>query len=125
MSLHPHLDHKCDHEENRMKICAPCGRKIVFQNKPSNHFLLNENHAALVKKYISDQFDVSNEKFPKSICISCRLTINELEKHGSSKRPLPTMPNYEDIKLSKTTRQITSCECYICLTARSTNHQKK
>ena len=124
MSLHTHLDHKCDHEENRMKVCAPCGKKIVFQNKPCEHFLLSEKHVTLIKNPINNQFDVSHKKFPKSTCITCRLTIGELEKHGISKRPLPSMPNYEDIKLAKETRQMTSCDYYICLTARRTNHSK-
>lgn len=118
-----HPKYKCNHEENRKKICALCGKKIIFQSKPDHHFLLSEKHTDLIKKHINDQFDISNEKFPKSVCSTCRLTLNEYEK-GIFKRPLPTMPNYEDLNLAKETRTMI-CNCYICLTARLTSHSKK
>ncbi|XP_017471799.1 PREDICTED: uncharacterized protein LOC108370259 isoform X2 [Rhagoletis zephyria] len=36
MSSISHPQHKCNHEENRFKVCAPCGRKIKFgSSKPS------------------------------------------------------------------------------------------
>ncbi|GLV33197.1 hypothetical protein CBL_03853, partial [Carabus blaptoides fortunei] len=90
--------HKCDHEEHRLKVCAPCGKKIVFGNRQRSEFSITENLAGLLKKHINDQFDASNSKFPISICSTCRKTIMEREK-GNAKRPLPTMPNYEDMKM--------------------------
>ena len=41
MSISHHPEHKCDHEENRMKVCATCGNKIIFRNKPFPLFLIN------------------------------------------------------------------------------------
>lgn len=111
----PHPEHKCDQEENRTKVCALCGKKIIFQNKPFQQFLLTEKHIEVIKEHINDQFDISNKKFPKSTCSSCRLTINEYGK-GIFKRPRPTMPNYEDLNLAKEIRTMI-CNCYICVTA--------
>lgn len=65
------MSHKLSHEENRRKVCAPCGKKIVFGDKKPNFFQITENQAKLIRKFINKQFDISNPKFPFSICGSC------------------------------------------------------
>ena len=118
-----YLDHICDHEENRLKICATYDIKIVFGNRRRSEFSITENLADLIKKHVHEKFDVSNSKFPVSICSTCRKSIMEREK-GSKTRPFPTMPNYEDVQLAKETRSTSACNCYICLTARFKGHSK-
>lgn len=99
-TLHPKIDHKCDYEENRFKVCAPCRRKIIFGNKKSNYFRISERYEKLIKMHINANFNSFDIKFPRSICCTCRLTLCDYEKNDF-KRPLPTMPNYEDISLPK------------------------
>lgn len=116
------MPHKLSHEENRTKVCAPCGKKIFFGDKKPTFFHISENHAKLIRKFINEQFDISNPKFPFSICGTCRVTLSE---HDKCTRPKPTMPNYEDIQLPKETRANNdTCNCYICITARYYGHPK-
>ena len=42
MPAHPST--KCSHEENRSKICGPCGKKLVIGKKKISNFRLTENH---------------------------------------------------------------------------------
>ncbi|CAH1101843.1 unnamed protein product [Psylliodes chrysocephalus] len=123
--LSTHLDHKCDHEKNRLKVCAPCGKKFVVANRRRSEFSITENLTGLIKQHINHQFDLSNSKFSVSICSTCRRTIMEREK-GNLNRPLPTMPKYEDMHLAKETRTRTAsdCNCSICLTTRFRGHSK-
>lgn len=114
-----HTDHRCTHEENRVKVCAVCGQKMVFGTNFRSKFAISTNLCTLIKKHVNEGFDLLNDKFPTSICSSCRFTITEHEKNNK-KRPLPNMPNYEDINVGKET----ICNCYICLTARKEAHSK-
>lgn len=116
-----HKSSKCTHEENRKKVCAPCGKKIVIHRKSS--FLINEDLEKLLKKFLLPDFHHTNEKYPLAICGSCRLTLQEYDKK-IYKRQLPGMPNYTDIILRPNTRFLKTYECYICLTARSPAHFK-
>jgi hypothetical protein len=44
---------KCTHEENRRKVCATCGRKIIFGKSSVSKFLITENINNLIKLHIS------------------------------------------------------------------------
>ena len=101
------MSHKCSHEENRRKVCAPCGQKIYFGNIKQEKFFINTKSENLIRKYINKNFNIAEEKFPTSICRTCYLTLLDHEK-GGFKRSLQTMPNYKDLKLPKDTRQKTN-----------------
>ncbi|CAH1107748.1 unnamed protein product [Psylliodes chrysocephalus] len=117
-------DHKCPHDENRKKVCAPCGKKITCGTKKLEYFLINERHLNLVKKFVNPDYNLCDSKFPVSICDTCRRTLNDYDKNNST-RPLPKMPNYEDLLLPKATRTTQdTCNCYICLTGRFKAHTK-
>lgn len=115
-----------NHEDNRKKVCVLCGRKIVLNKQKIDYFSVKK-YEDLVKKFGNKSFESFNSKFPLSLCTTCRVTLKEHEKN-ITKRPLPIMPNYEDIQLRKETRSSNSndqfCYCYICLTARSQGHSK-
>lgn len=120
----PNLDHKCDHEENRKKVCAPCGKKIVFGKKKSDFYHITDKYANLIKIFINKDFSTADPRFPLSICGTCRNTLLEHEKNDF-KRPLQSMPNYKDIMLPKVTRANNGndvCNCYVCLTGRNKGH---
>jgi hypothetical protein len=115
---------KCDHDDNRKKVCAACGRKISFGKKNPSKFLVNDRVQKLLQIFSNKDFTISSANFPLSICSSCRNALTEREKNDF-KRPLPKMPNFEEILLSKETRASNSqCNCYICLTGRYTGHAK-
>lgn len=114
----------CSHYENRKKVCAPCGKKIKCRGKPISTFLINDKQVKLIQKYLCYDFNLNKNIYPLSVCGSCRLTLQEHEK-GQIRRRLLPMRNYKDLILLKETRnQSKSCNCYICLTARETKHQK-
>lgn len=75
--IHSKIDRKYDHEENRIKVYAPYGRKIIFGNKKLNNFLISKRYENLIKIHISENFNISDTKFPKSICCTCRLTLKK------------------------------------------------
>lgn len=115
---------KCFHNENRKKVCALCGQKIVFGNIKPQKFFINSNTNDLIKKHINKDFNLNDLKYPVSICRTCYLTLRDL-KDGNSKRPLQSMPNYSDIVLPVNTRASKdTCNCYICITARYKGHIK-
>lgn len=121
----PMINRKCSHEENRKKVCAPCGEKISCGNTKLEKFEISSEIASLIKKYVCSDFDMINPKFPLSICVSCRLTLQEKNKQNT-KRPMPIMPNYLDISLAESGRSpVETCNCYICLTGRQRGARKK
>lgn len=123
MSIIP--NHKCSHSENRLKVCAPCGKKIICGSKNLSTFSINEKQEKLIKDLLNIGYDKSDSRFPLSIRGCCRLTLYEHEKKNF-KRPLPIIPNYDVIVIPKITRSDKGmiCNCYVCLEARRTNHHK-
>ncbi|KAJ8665899.1 hypothetical protein QAD02_007561 [Eretmocerus hayati] len=121
------MSNYASHEDNRKKVCAPCGNKIIFGRKKISEFAITDRFEKCVKSKLEPNFSLTNSKFPVSICVTCRLTLSEHEK-DIKRRPMPTMPNHGDIVLLKETRNSTNdiriCLCYICLKARSSDHQK-
>ncbi|KAJ8677777.1 hypothetical protein QAD02_013564 [Eretmocerus hayati] len=113
-----HPIRKCNHEENRRKKCASCGRRINFR-KYASEYQITERFEKLIKSHINKDFGMDQPKFPLSICTSCCLSLLSREKNHSE-RPLPVMPNYLDILLLDDV----ICYCYICLTGQSTGHLK-
>ena len=114
----------CTHDQNRKKVCAPCGRKIILHGKKLELFEITKDVESKIQKYIDLNYRTVDSEYPLSICGTCRKTLLELEK-GITNRPTPILPNYRDISLVKTTRNSSQiCYCYICLTARKTSHKK-
>lgn len=114
----------CDHEENRLKVCGPCGKKIIFGSKKLSSFKINNEGENLIQKHVNESFKLKDSKYPLSWCHTCRVTVKEHE-NGITKRPLIKMPNYEEMQLQKDTRKDKGpCNCYVCLTARSKVHKK-
>ncbi|KAJ8675914.1 hypothetical protein QAD02_011700 [Eretmocerus hayati] len=111
---------KCGHGSNRLKVCAPCGGKVTLRKYISKIQITNtvEN---LIQKFMNPDFSRSDPNFPLCICTSCRKALYEKERNICG-RQLPTMPNYKDMILDEETVGDDNCNCYICLTARSTHH---
>lgn len=106
------------HDENRKKVCAPCGRKS------KTGLFINNNIKQLIKLHINSRFDFDNPRFPLGICGTCRLTLLDAGK-GVFRRPMPQMPHFETIILPTATRgKKIFCNCYICLTARHKGNEK-
>ena len=89
---------KCSHQLNRKTVCATCGSKIVLGGQKYEYFNINSLYLSLIQKFINANFDLSSSNNPLSICTTCRLTLREYEKN-ICKRPLPCMPNYEEMQL--------------------------
>lgn len=120
-----HQRSRCSHEENRYKVCATCGQKIVVGRKKLKDFHVSSKISGLIKKHVNDNFCLTSPQYPASTCTTCSLTLYEWEK-DIKKRPALTMPNYEDITLPRKTTALdkVECLCYICMTARSLAHRK-
>lgn len=118
------LREKCSHDDNRRKVCAPCGKKIIFgQNRPSRYFI-DDDIEKLIVKHVYKAYDINNDKFPIGICRTCCQTLKEAN-NKIFKRPMPQMPLYEEIILPKNTRSRQDiCNCFVCLTGRDTRHIK-
>lgn len=126
-------DHKCNHSENRKKVCAPCGRKIVLSGKTLEYFRITPCREEQIQSRINVNFRLSDPRFPTSMCVNCRKILDENshpDSAANSTRSFKIMPNYEDIILLKNTRyggesSVVSCQCYICQTARFKGHEKR
>lgn len=115
---------KCNHEQNRRKVCAPCGEKIFMVQKKENHFAISTSVEKLIKNFLQKNFSLADLKYPLSICSTCRNTLSEHDK-GKMKRPFPIMLNYVGAVLLMNTRskktvvsEVLVCDDYICLKAR-------
>ena len=113
----------CDHEENRKKICATCGRKIILGTKKIYFFQISDKMKDLIKDLTNKNFELDDPKYPTSICTTCRLTFTEYSRNNYS-RPLPKMPMYElmilPIKpLSISVNNSDKCDCFVCTRRRS------
>lgn len=74
-------------------------------------------------KFINEDDDLNNKKFPLSTCRTCYLTLLDASKNIFT-RPLPDLPNYISLILPKTTRTSSdSCNCYVYLAARYKGHE--
>lgn len=124
-----HPRETCDHDLNREKVCAPCGKKIVLGKNKIGKFKINIKLQGLIKNNLINggDFDISDRRFPVSICGTCKVTLLDIEKN-IFQRPLPNMPNYCDIVFQKESRTFSTdkkvCQCYTCLTARQKGHKK-
>ena len=104
---------KKNHEENRLKVCAPCGKKIEAKQK----LVLKDKKLDQLQQLHPD-FNLDYAMYPKGICISCYKLYSKHEKGETV--TFPELPNYKDMILPKETRQnpTPECNCYICITAR-------
>ena len=75
------------HDENRKKVCAPCGKKIkCLQGQSVSQYILTDIQNQLIKKYLCADFDISNPRYPQSLCCTCRLTLYEHEAENAKKK---------------------------------------
>lgn len=116
---------KCSHDDNRQKVCGPCGIKIPYgKTAKKRKFLINSRTLKLIQKFIDVNYSLSDGRYPLSICRTCYLTLDDAEKN-IFKRPVQVMPDYQSITLPRDTRSSDdSCNCYICLTGRYKGHLK-
>lgn len=117
---------RCDHEDNRYKVCAICTKKIVFGSNPRSKFKISGDMESLIKKFSDKDFDLLDSRFPKSICLSCKVRMYEINQ-GKTSRSIPLMPNYLDIQLLKETRtsgSVDECFCFICRIGKQKIHTK-
>lgn len=113
------------HEENRKKLCAPCGEKIVLGVRKSNYYSITDRQENLIKAYVNNNYCKSNSRFPTSICNTCKVTLYEREKNVE-KRPMPIMPKHENFNLLRQLRfNPRNCNCLICLKASYKGHITK
>ena len=104
--------------------CVHQAVKKSSLEKKSDFFRMTEKYKKLRKMLTNEDVKIFVPKFPLSDCNICLLTFVEHEKNNR-KRPLTTMPNYEDMILPKQTRANgNDCYCYICLTGRFNDHLK-
>ena len=122
MGSHP--DFKCTHEDNRKKVCACCGSKIVFGRKTINSFKITTKIKELIREFLDTNFSDLDSRYPLSICTRCRISLRK-KKNGTLKRKMPKMPEFDKILVSKETRSFYECNCVICQTARTKCHPNK
>lgn len=82
--------------------CSMRTENLIWEEKKrkkANTFFISNKVEGLIKRFINNSFDINNAKFPKSICGTYRLTLNESDK-GIIKRPLSPIPSYTDFNVS-------------------------
>lgn len=52
------------HQENRVKVCGPCGKKIVLGQKSYSNFQLTETHQKLIEKHLKKTITWKMKGFP-------------------------------------------------------------
>ena len=107
---------KSCHNDNRVKVCGPCGNKISPGKNKLDYFKITSRILVHIKEFLDSDYCLENEVYPLSVCASCR---NKLSKKAEGENVnLPSLPNYSSIVLPKDTRVKNECNCFICLTSR-------
>ena len=70
--------HALGHEENRRRVCAPCGKKITVKTIRST----SAKNVELIVKFINTNFDITNPCYPTGLCETCRKYLSTAEKMG-------------------------------------------
>ena len=113
---------KLNHDQNRKKVCAPCGKKLTVKGIRE----VCDREIELIQKHINPNYNKDNPVFPTGYCGTCRSKLSRAEKNNDNIN-LP-MLNYEDINLVKSLRSnqsIDTCNCNIYLTATSKAKNKR
>ncbi len=72
---------KCDHEQNRSKVCGPCGSKIVIsKNKTLSSYRIKDKSLDHIKRLLSPEYNLENPVYPNSICNRCRILLSQADK---------------------------------------------
>lgn len=100
---------KQSHEENINKVCVICFKKKTGVRQITNKI------TDLIILYCLPKYNISDVKYPKVICHSCRVS---LEQHTTNKnKKLPIAHNYNSMKFKKITRKSCDCMCSVCIVA--------
>ena len=90
---------KLNHDQNRKKVCAPCGKKLTVKEIRE----VSDREIELIQKHINPNYNRDNPVFPTGCCGTCRSKLYRAEKSNKNIN-LPTMLNYEDINLVRSLR---------------------
>ena len=63
------------HEDSQRTVFAPCGKKISFEKVEPENFCISGKVESLIKKFVNENFNFSDNNFPLSICRTCYLTL--------------------------------------------------
>ena len=66
-------DKAVTHEESTRLVCAVC-----FRKKDSAR-LVTGKLEQLIRKYVYEEYSVTNSEMPQVICNGCRITIQEVD----------------------------------------------
>ena len=97
-----------DHESNRIKVCAPCGKKLTVNQERK----ISEREYCLIQQFINSSFDMENAVYPIGLCSTCRNRLREAENSADTSK-LPKMLNYEHIILPRTLRNSNNNICQL------------
>lgn len=83
-------------EQNKHKVSASYGKKIIFGAGKREKFQLNKKLCGFVKKFITKSYSMHDERCPLGICSTGQTILYEHEKEIPL-RSLPVIFNYEEI----------------------------
>ena len=55
------------HDENRKKVCGPCGRKLTVKSIQP----IGKHHPALIVKFLNPNYDINDPRYPIGISHAC------------------------------------------------------
>ena len=106
------------HNQLRRNVCALC----YLENSQRATKLVSGEEEKLIKKLISADFDLHDEKCPTGLCVECHFALHRLKKNLADSifiselfgQPIPPA-----------LRSVTRCNCAICLRGRLNGPQHK
>lgn len=104
------------HYENLQAICLLCFNKEKDMRK------ISDANYDVIKEHVINGFDSSDERLPKVLCCTCRLTLNEFVK-GNFERKIKLYDHSLVGEHGPQTRfkfKNTECMCIVCKIARET-----
>ncbi len=115
-----HARHTSSHQENLLKVCAICVKKIISKRKVE----INNQDLQRIKQHLSSNFNLQSEKFPKSLCATCRRKL--LDKSKGKDVELPNIIDFETTVKLQNTRSNKSklCLCTLCKIGRGKKNKE-
>ena len=69
---------KLNHDKYRRKVCAPCGKKIVFGIKKKEYLVLNSRYFSLIKEFVNTNYSMVDKNsqlvYVRLVTLHCMIT---------------------------------------------------
>ena len=106
------------HKQLRRNVCALC----YLENSQRATKLVSGEEEKIIKKLISPDFNLHDEKYPTGLCVECHFALYRLKKNLTDSIFISALFGQD---IPPALRSVTRCNCAICLRGRLSGPEHK